>query len=496
MGAGRIASNHHLWPLLLIALITGCGGAGTTSVSGPTPARCGVSITNSPPEIPASGGSGSLVVNMERECTWSASVQDPWITLSATSGQGVATISYSVQPNPNGNRRLGRVVVSEQSIEVSQAAAPCQYSVSPSAADAPPAQGELSLALTATPGCQWTARSNAEWIGGPIPSSGVGSATVQVAIAANTAEARTGSVTLADTTFRVTQAAAETPAPTPIPTPPPPAPTPPSPNPVPTPAPNPTPPTCTYAVSPAQTSISSDAQDVTVTMNASALCAWTVTSDVGWITIADAGPGSGNGAFRIAVAANQGSARAGTVHAASETFTVQQAAPCTYSIKPTSYNADRGPETITINVTAGTGCTWSTKTDATWVTVDAGSTGSGNGIVRLVVQANSAAERSTVVTIAGERFTLHQEAACSYRLKPAEYHAGRRADDVDIDVITDAGCAWTASSSVKWVTVAEGAAGTGKGKVRLVIEANDGAPRSVVLTLAGQPFELRQDGRQ
>ena len=230
-------------------------------------------------------------------------------------------------------------------------------------------------------------------------------------------------------------------------------------------------------------------------MNASALCAWTVTSDVGWITIADAGPGSGNGAFRLAVAANNGNARTGTVHAASETFTVQQAASCTYSIKPTSYNADRGPETITINVTAGTGCAWSTKTDATWVTVDAGSTGSGNGIVRLVVQANNGAERSTVVTIAGERFML-QQAGCSYRLKPDDYHAGRRADDVDIDVITDAGCAWTASSSVKWVTVTEGATGTGKGKVRLRIDANDGAPRSVVLTIAGQPFDLRQDGRQ
>jgi hypothetical protein len=328
----------------------------------------------------------------------------------------------------------------------------------------------------------------------------VGSATVRVTIVTNTAEARTGSVTLADATFRVTQAAAEAPAPTPVPTPPspaptPPSPTPPSPTPVPSPTPNPTPPTCTYAVSPAQISINSDAQDVTVTMSAPALCAWTVTSDVGWITIADAGPSSGNGAFRLAVAANKGNARAGTVHAASETFTVQQAASCTYAIKPTSYNADRGPETITINVTAGTGCTWSTKTDATWVTVDAGSTGSGNGIVRLVVQANNGAERSTVVTIAGQPFTLHQEAACSYRLKPNDYHAGRRADDVDIDVITDAGCPWTASSSVNWVTVTEGAAGTGKGKVRLRIDANDGAPRSVVLTIAGQPFELTQAGR-
>jgi len=29
----------------------------------------------------------------------------------------------------------------------------------------------------------------------------------------------------------------------------------------------------------------------------------------------------------------------------------------------------------------------------------------------------------------------------------------------------------------------------------LLIQANDGPPRSVVLTIAGQPFDLKQDGR-
>jgi len=148
-----------------------------------------------------------------------------------------------------------------------------------------------------------------------------------------------------------------------------------------------------------------------------------------------------------------------------------------------------------INVTTGAGCAWSTRTDATWVTVETGTTGSGNGVVRLVIPANSGNERSTTVTIAGQPFALHQEGSCSYKIKPNNYHAGRRADDIDIDVTTDPGCSWTASSSVSWVTVAEGATGTGKGKVRLLVQANDGPPRSVVLTIAGQPFELRQDGR-
>jgi len=64
---------------------------------------------------------------------------------------------------------------------------------------------------------------------------------------------------------------------------------------------------------------------------------------------------------------------------------------------------------------------------------------------------------------------------------------------IDVDVTTDPGCTWTATSTVTWVTVVEGATGPGKGKVRLLVQANDGPARSVVLTIAGQPFALRQD---
>jgi len=209
--------------------------------------------------------------------------------------------------------------------------------------------------------------------------------------------------------------------------------------------------------------------------------------------------GSGNGSVTISVGRNSGSARTASITVASQIVSIQQAAaapaPCTYAIKPTSYDAGRGPDTIMINVTTGAGCAWSTRTDATWVTVETGTTGSGNGVVRLVIPANGGNERSTTVTIAGQPFALHQEGSCSYKIKPNNYHAGRRADDIDIDVTTDPGCSWTASSSVSWVTVAEGATGTGKGKVRLLVQANDGPPRSVTLTIAGQPFELRQDGR-
>jgi hypothetical protein len=44
--------------------------------------------------------------------------------------------------------------------------------------------------------------------------------------------------------------------------------------------------------------------------------------------------------------------------------------------------------------------------------------------------------------------------------------------------------------------VVEGRSGSGNGTVRLLVDANSGAARAVTLTVAGQPFDLRQNGSQ
>ena len=61
----------------------------------------------------AGGGNGSLTVNVERECSWSARADAPWIALSGAGGQGAATLSYTVAPNVIGTPRRGGIVVGD-----------------------------------------------------------------------------------------------------------------------------------------------------------------------------------------------------------------------------------------------------------------------------------------------------------------------------------------------------------------------------------------------
>ena len=61
-----------------------------------------------------------------------------------------------------------------------------------------------------------------------------------------------------------------------------------------------------------------------------------------------------------------------------------------------------------------------------------------------------------------------------------------------VAVTAGAGCTWTATSGVPWITVTSGASGTGNGPVGFSVAANTGSARSGTMTIAGQTFTVNQ----
>ena len=168
-----------------------------------------------------------------------------WITFtSAVEGQGDGTVSYRVAENADPIARQASVVVADRQVGLAQAAAPCQYAVTPAADAVAGTGGQASIYVRTHPVCSWTARGEQGWVS-VSPSSGAGDANISVSVAANTGDERPVSVLVAGQQVTMLQrAASPTPAPAPSPNPPaptPPAPTPPPPGPTP-PPPNPTPP--------------------------------------------------------------------------------------------------------------------------------------------------------------------------------------------------------------------------------------------------------------
>ena len=83
---------------------------------------------------------------------------------------------------------------------------------------------------------------------------------------------------------------------------------------------------------------------------------------------------------------------------------------CTYSISPTSKSFISSGGGGAVSVTVQNDCPWTAASNAGWITITAGTSGSGNGTVDYSVASNSSASlRTGNMTIAGKTFTVTQE---------------------------------------------------------------------------------------
>jgi hypothetical protein len=134
--------------------------------------------------------------------------------------------------------------------------------------------------------------SQASWIAIASGAAGNGSGRVELTFAANAGDARAGTVVIAGHTFTATQAAAT--------------------------------PACTYTLTPAAVTLAAAGGATAFDVATQSTCAWTAVSRAAWIAVTNNPNGSGNGRIELAVAANDGAARSGTVTVGTQSFTVNQ----------------------------------------------------------------------------------------------------------------------------------------------------------------------------
>jgi len=526
----------------------------TSTVTSPTSARCQVELAASPATLDASGGTGQIAIRVNRECTWDARSESAWITLAAsTSGQGEANLGYSAAANSQVTTRRGSVVVNDSRIDIAQAGAPCRFELSAASSSiaatggalsvtvSAPAtcvwtavsqvdwlriesaregigQGTVTLAVSANPGvtrqgtvviaeqsytvsqaaaapagcqltvtppaesfatsggegtlqvsasganCTWSAMSNAAWIS-IIAEGGSGNGAVRYAVAANGGAARTGTISVAGAAVTVTQEGTATVG-------------------------------CEFTVSPGAATFAANGGDGTVQVTASGgSCAWTAVSNVPWISVTSSG-GGGSGNLRYTVAANSGAARTGTLTVAGTTVTVTQPAnpACQFTVSPQSdtFPTAGGDGAVRIDASAGS-CAWTAASAVPWIAV-ASASGSGGANLRYTVAANTGAARTGTLTVAGTTVTVTQAAApvCQLTVSPLSASFPTAGGDGTLRIDASAGnCAWTAASSVPWITLATGS-GSGGANLPYTVAANTGAARTGTLTVAGASVTVSQ----
>jgi hypothetical protein len=103
-----------------------------------------------------------------------------------------------------------------------------------------------------------------------------------------------------------------------------------------------------------------------------------------------------------------GNTNGNSAYSNTATATTQQ---CQYTVSPTSFTfgaAGASGEDVTITTTVG--CAWEASSSTAWITLDSGTSGTGNGVTTFTVAANSGAERNGTITLAGTVITIAQAA--------------------------------------------------------------------------------------
>lgn len=263
---------------------------------------------------------------------------------------------------------------------------------------------------------------------------------------------------------------------------------------------------CNYSVSPASQPFTASSGAGVVSITAGGTCDWTAVSNDTWITITSTSTGIGNGSINYSVSEKlSAGSRTGTITIAGETFTVTQvgSGACTFSITSASQTfATSAAGTSSVSVTAAPGsCDWTAITNASWITVTSGSTGTGNGSVGYSVSENtSVVSRTATITIAEQTFTVTQggkpEPACTFGITPTNqaFVSPGGTDSVRVHAASGS-CNWTAISSASWITVTSGNTGTGYGNVNYLVSEKLGAgSRTGTITIAGEAYTVTQVG--
>jgi len=363
------------------------GGQGVTLRQ--RPGACGYNIF-SPNSSVVAGGGGTVTFNIVAAagCDWSITNNDPTAitVVSGASGTGNGTVILNVAQNLGPNSRtfiIGSPQGNTETISQAGTTAPAVVSTitsSPTGASiAVTGVGCIPGTYTTPASLTWNANTNCSVYFTTPQTIGGSSYTFYSATVNGAASTSTNPLTVNSGTSPPT-ITADFLAP------------------------------CTYSLTPSGQSFSASGGLGSFTVTTASTCTWSPVPSASWITILPSGS-SGTGNVNYAVTANTGVERFAAISVGGQQYDIDEAAlTCTYSIGPAvaAFAATGG--TARVVVTAPAGCAWTAASNAGWMTVTSGASGTSNGAVVIQAAANAGGQRSGTLTIAGQTFSATQSA--------------------------------------------------------------------------------------
>lgn len=386
---------------------------GTITIAGQTfeltqASGCVVSVSASQAVV-AAGGTGSVAVDTEPGCTWTATTTTPWLGNVTASGSGAGTIAFDFDANA-GSARTGVIEVASDTTastathEVEQANG-CVATLDAASASFGAGAGSGSIMLTVSAAdCAWTASSSAPWAA-VTPASGTGSTALGFTVDDNVSVARQATLTIAGETFAIDQESG-----------------------------------CALTVTPASDEAPAAGGTLGFDLETDAACGWTASESIDWLSGLPAS-GTGPQTISLTIDANIGPVRDGGVtFTADDTpdtavFTASQADGCVATLDASTLAVDPAGASSSFGLTLSSqACAWSAAASP-FITVT-NATGTGDATVAFEVAANDGPARTGTITIGDQVFTVEQGDGCTVSLDPSSAEEGAAAGTTTFDVVT------------------------------------------------------------
>jgi hypothetical protein len=339
------------------------------------------------------------------------------------------------------------------------------------------------VAVTTGRECTWSVTGLNGWLSLSSPSTMTGPGSASFTVAPNTGGGREATITVATHAYTVTQDA---------------------------------PAACTFSLDPGRREFDAHGGAASVSVGTTAGCVWTARSDVSWVAITGGGEGQGPGTVRYVVDENNGTAaRTASLLVAGRVHTVEQggeveAPQCEYRVGPVEFSPCMARGSLSAVVTTGASCRWTATSDASWLSITSGRSGTGAGTITFTYADNYLAPRHGVVMVRWPTPSLGQnlhveQAGCSYGVSRSSIDVASAGGTLTFDVVQESdpmqcggplqdGCVWTAKSDASWLQVTTSMPRKGDDRVTCTAAANTGATRTAHVTVGDRTVAVTQAG--
>lgn len=246
---------------------------------------------------------------------------------------------------------------------------------------------------------------------------------------------------------------------------------------------------CAFTVDPILINVPSGGGTFTINVGAPVNCTWATNAASEWVQV------NRPNATQATVTVGQGgvSGRASSVYIAGRTIPVlQPAAPCVFSLSPSTVSVGAFGGSVSYNMTGPQGCQWFYERSDPWLT---GNPTDIYANLKARVNYSSGARTGTAV-IGGRTLTVNQAAnTCTYSVSPTVLRFEELTQNATLVrvVASRQDCFWdSVIPADSWVQNFPN--GTGTGDVVVFGSRNSGPTRTEVIMIAGQAITITQVG--